>query len=418
MTPTELILTMLAEQFLIRIIYKNLKVQIKLYQQRRKRHWKKTAKTVHCKRHLYSVKFFMQYILAFVLAVVITIGGIWIFKKIKILDRPGNDLKNTRKPVPTIIGVFTYLGFFAIIAILFPQYLHNSLFRWLMIWSFPIILVQLLDELRYIDKIKFSLPSRVRLLSHILGAILAVYIWWINSQEIIIGSRSRIMPQRFFTLFFIWRSILCINAVNWFDWIYAQASGVSAVWFLTIFLLIKFVVFTHFTAFTDTNREILVLIQNMSLVLFALSLVSTVVEYKPFALLRDVGIMFLGFSLAYLSVAGGAKIGTIVVALSLVIFDAIWVGFYRIFILKKSPLKWDYTHLHHRLLGLGWNRSEIRWFVWIFSLIMMVLMLMQETNRINKIWIFLIMAIVFFGVNYYLFLVKKLPCWLKLEKNN
>ena len=60
--------------------------------------------------------------------------------------------------------------------------------------------------------------------------------------------------------------------------------------------------------------------------------------------------MFYGFALAYLSVVGGAKIGTLIVALSLVIFDAVWVGLRRIFIVKKNPLKGDYTHLHHRLM--------------------------------------------------------------------
>lgn len=360
----------------------------------------------------------MNILYALLGAVAINILGIRIFRKLGVLDKPGNDLKNTRKPVPTIVGVFTYLGFFGIVAVLFPEYLGNNLFWGLMIGSFPIVLVQLLDELRYIDKIKFSLPSWVRLLSHILGAVLAVYIGGFQGQEILIGSWKWMMPQWFFAIFFVIWSILCINAINWFDGIYAQASGVSSVGFLTIFLLIKYVVFQHFTVFTEANLVTLHLVENLSLVLFALSLISTIVEYKPLALLRDVGIMFFGFSLAYLSIAGGAKIGTIVVALSLVIFDAIWVGFYRIFVMKKSPLKGDYTHLHHRLLGLGWNRSEIRWFVWIFSLIMMILMLMQEANRINKIWIFLIMALVFFGVNYYLFLVKKLPCGLKLEKNN
>lgn len=360
----------------------------------------------------------MNLLFSLIWAVAVSLFGIRIFRKIWILDKPGNDLKNTRKPVPTILGVFIYLGFFGIVAILFPEYLGNNLFWGLMIWGLPIVVVQLLDELRYIDKIKFSLPSWVRLLSHIIWAVLAVYIWWFQGQEILIWSWSWMMPQWFFAIFFVIWSILCINAINWIDGINAQASGVSSVWFLTIFLLIKFVVFKYFTVFTYENLNTLTLVQNLSLVLFALSLVSTIVEYKPFALLRDVGIMFFGFSLAYLSVAWGAKIGTIVVALSLVIFDAIWVGFWRIFILKKSPLKGDYTHIHHRLLGLGWNRGEIRWFVWIFSLIMMILMLMQETNRLNKIWIFLIMAIVFFGVNYYLFLVKKLPCGLNLEKNN
>jgi UDP-GlcNAc:undecaprenyl-phosphate/decaprenyl-phosphate GlcNAc-1-phosphate transferase len=84
--------------------------------------------------------------------------------------------------------------------------------------------------------------------------------------------------------------------------------------------------------------------------------------------------------------------------------------------MKKNPLKGDYTHLHHRLLGLGRNRKEIRAFVWIWSLIMMVLMLLQGTDRFNKVVIFGMMALVFFGINFYLFKVKKLPCGLQMKK--
>lgn len=76
----------------------------------------------------------------------------------------------------------------------------------------------------------------------------------------------------------------------------------------------------------------------MAFILFVISLLYAIIEYRPLGLVRDVGIMFFGFAIAYLSVLGGAKIGTILVALSLPLFDAIWVGLYRIFVLKKNPL--------------------------------------------------------------------------------
>lgn len=79
-------------------------------------------------------------------------------------------------------------------------------------------------------------------------------------------------------------------------------------------------------------------------------------------------------------------------------------------------MKGDYSHLHHRLLGLGRSRGEVRAFVRIFSVIMMILMLMQEANRLNKLIIFVMMAALFFGVNTYLFLYKKLPCGLDVKK--
>lgn len=361
----------------------------------------------------------MNYILTPIIAIICAVIGLLLFKKLRILDKPGNDLKNTRKPVPTIQGIFVYLGFFAIIAILFPQYLDNNLFLGLLFGSLPIVIVELIEELSYIDIIKINIHPLIRLCAHILWGVLAVYIWQIGpeaSGEFIISWHVYHLPQYLFSVFFVLRSILCINAINRFDGIYGQASGVSSVGFLTIFLLIKFVVFGYYTEFTPENTQILMLTQNFAFILFCISLVSTIVEFKPLGLVRDVGIMFYGFALAYLSVIGGAKIGTLVVALSLVIFDAIWVWLWRMFVMKKSPLKGDYTHLHHRLLWLGRNRKEIRAFVRIWSLMMMILMIIQGTDRTNKVIIFSMMAFIFFGVNFYLFVIKKLPCGLPIKK--
>jgi len=358
----------------------------------------------------------MNYILVPIIAVAVAFWGLKLFRLLKILDKPGNDLKNTRKPVPTIQGVFVYLGFFLAVGLLFPQYLHNNLFWGLLFGSLPIVIFELFEELRYIGKINFRIPTSLRLVWHIVWALIAVWIGHFGPQEIIINGHIRAIPQRLLAFGFVLRSILCINAINRFDNASGQASGVSSIGFLTIFLLIQFVVFKSYTNFTDANMQTLMFVKNISFVLFCISLVATVVEFKPLGLVRDVGIMFFWFSLAYLSVVGWAKIGTLIVALSLVIFDAIWVWLWRIFVVKKSPLKGDYTHLHHRLLGLGRNRWEVRWFTWIWSIIMMIFILIQWTDRINKIVIFTVMAMVFFGVNYYLFVVKKMPCGLPMKK--
>jgi hypothetical protein len=58
-----------------------------------------------------------------------------------------------------------------------------------------------------------------------------------------------------------------------------------------------------FPSYTEyTNYDTLVFVQNMSLILAIISLVYTVIEFKPLALIRDIGTMFLAFGLAYLSV--------------------------------------------------------------------------------------------------------------------
>ncbi len=357
-----------------------------------------------------------HYVLPLLIGAVIAWLGLFVFRKLGVMDKPGADLVWTRKAVPTMQGIRVYFSFFVIIAICFPVIFRSHIFWWLFVGTLPIIVFEFIEELRYIGKIKRKIPTAFRLVWHILGAILAIYVWHFGPQELLIWAHKFMIPQRGFALFFVIWSIICINAINRFDGIYAQASGVSSIGFLTIFLLIQFVVFGHYTSFTPENMLILTTVKYLSFTLFAISLISAVVEFKPLWLVRDLGIMFYWFALAYLSVVGGAKVGTLIVALSLVIFDAVRVGLRRIFVMKKNPLKGDFTHLHHRLMGLGRKRKEVRATVWIWSFVMMILILLQWTDRVNKIIIFVMMAMVFFGVNYYLFVVKKLPCWLPMDK--
>ena len=345
--------------------------------------------------------------------IIIACFGLFLFKKLHILDKPGSDLKNTRKPVPTLQGIFVILIFLIGVWIFFPSYYSSPLFLGLIIPWCLIGIVEVIEECSYLWKFP-KVPPYFRLLIHLVAAFLAVWLWGLWNQELVLWEASYQIPNWIFTVAFMIWTMFCINAINWFDGIYAQGSWVSAIWFLTIFLLIKFVVFESYDTFP--NEDILIMVQNLSLFLFIISLIYTFIEYKPLWLVRDVGIMFFWFAIAYLSVAWGAKIGTIIVALSLVIFDAVWVGLYRIFILKKNPLNGDYTHFHHRLMWLWFSRGETRAFIRIWSLMMMILMLLQWANRFHKLIIFVMMACLFFGINAYLFLYKKLPCGLQIKK--
>jgi UDP-N-acetylmuramyl pentapeptide phosphotransferase/UDP-N-acetylglucosamine-1-phosphate transferase len=96
--------------------------------------------------------------------------------------------------------------------------------------------------------------------------------------------------------------LICINAINWFDGVNGQASGVSSIGFLTIVLLIVLVVVPHYTGITVDNAAVLYWVRDMALLFFVLSLVYAMIEYKPYGLLRDLGTMVFGFALAYLSI--------------------------------------------------------------------------------------------------------------------
>ena len=358
------------------------------------------------------------YKLLCILALVVFLSrcGRKLFQKRNILDKPGKDLHWTRKPVPTMQGIFVYLIFIIVIWLFFPEMWTNRLMLGFLAWWTLIVIAELITELEYIGKIKFKLPAKARFVVQLVAACLALRISWIHDFEFMLGTKAIVFPQRALYIAFALRSTFITNAVNRIDWINAQWNWILTIWFFTIFWLIQRVVFPSYTKYT--NYDTLILVQQLSLVLAIISLVYTVIEFKPLALIRDVGTMFLWFGLAYLSVLWWTKIWTVIVTLSLVIFDAIWIIFYRVFILKKSPMQWDFKHMHHRLLRLWWTRWEVRGFVWIRSIIMMILMLLQWANRINKLIIFSIMALLFFGVNVYLFLIKKLPCWLDDKKED
>jgi hypothetical protein len=72
----------------------------------------------------------------------------------------------------------------------------------------------------------------------------------------------------------------------------------------------------------------------------------------------DSGAMFLGLALAVLANVGGAKLATILLLLGLPILDTARVITLR---LRQghSPLHFDRTHLHHRLLNGGLTQQQI-----------------------------------------------------------
>ncbi|MDP9473868.1 MAG: undecaprenyl/decaprenyl-phosphate alpha-N-acetylglucosaminyl 1-phosphate transferase [Chloroflexota bacterium] len=79
-------------------------------------------------------------------------------------------------------------------------------------------------------------------------------------------------------------------------------------------------------------------------------------------IMGDAGANFLGFTLAVISIIGGAKIAAALLALGLPVLDVAWVIVYRI-IHGRSPVGADRGHLHHRLLDGGWTQPQIVGFV-------------------------------------------------------
>lgn len=337
------------------------------------------------------------------IAALIAVFWLYIFKKLNILDTPWKYKDLTRKtPVPKLMWIFLILSVIVSIIIFLPTYWNFKEVRWLFIWAIFLWIIAIIDEIKW-------LSAKLRLLVQIIVSIIWVLSWAIITHFSLFWNIYTIPYYIWFILSIIW-FILIINSFNWFDWINWMWSGISTIWFFSIALLIKFVILKNYNVSWEELTH-LILILNLSLIMTGTSFIFTLIEYKPLWLIRDVWIMFLWYVLAFLSLLSWWKIWVLMIVLSLIIFDAFWVIINRLKN-KKNPLKWDYTHFHHRLMKHWWKREEIRAFVWIWSLFFMIIVILQWINTFNKIIILSMIMTIFFWLHIYLYWIKKIPHWM------
>ncbi len=337
------------------------------------------------------------------------LSGLYLFKKLWVLDTPWKykDL-NRKTPVPRLMGIFLIFATVLSIILLLPGYWNYKEIQALFIWAIFLGIISIIDDIK-------GLSPKFRLLVQIIVSIIWI-LWGAIITHINLFWEIVSLPYWVWFIVSLFWFILIINSFNWFDWINWMWAWVATIGFFTIALVIKFIIFKYYNI-SPAELKHLIFILNLSLIMTGVSFVFTLMEIKPRGLLRDVGIMFLWYVLAYLSLFAWAKIWIILVVLSLVIFDAFWVIINRLKN-KKNPMIWDYTHFHHRLMKHWWKREEIRAFVRIWALFFMVLMILQWTNTTNKAIIFIMIFIIFFWVHIYMYWIKKLPIWLGERAEN
>jgi UDP-GlcNAc:undecaprenyl-phosphate/decaprenyl-phosphate GlcNAc-1-phosphate transferase len=69
------------------------------------------------------------------------------------------------------------------------------------------------------------------------------------------------------------------------------------------------------------------------------------------------GVMFVGYTLAILSILGTAKVAVAILVLGVPIIDTFWIIIRRMGA-RRSPFKPDRGHIHHRLLDLGLSHVQ------------------------------------------------------------
>lgn len=90
------------------------------------------------------------------------------------------------------------------------------------------------------------------------------------------------------------------------------------------------------------------------------------------------GSTLAGYLLAVLSILSTAKVGILLVVLGVPLIDTGYTIVRRV-LSGKSPVWGDTGHLHHRLLRIGWTKSQVALFYWAVTAILGIVALNLNT---------------------------------------
>lgn len=308
-----------------------------------------------------------------------------------LLDMPGDRRVHTR-PLPRIGGLGIYLAFVVAVGASFALPVERFQIEverivLLLVGATLVVAVMAVDDI-------VGIAPLPKLGFQIAAAALVVVPRWRGSEHGIIVEqlnapwvgtvRLPIVVAVVFTILWI---VGMMNAVNWSDGLDGLAGTIALVASIVLFL------HTYFRPAGDPQFTISVL---------AIALAGAILGFLPFnwhpsrIIMGDSGAMFLGFALATISVIGGAKIATTLLAMGIPILDTAWVIIYRV-MHGRSPVVADRGHLHHRLLDAGLSQPQVvACFAGLTAVFGMSALLLP--TRESKLYVLMLMAVLLLAI--------------------
>lgn len=276
-----------------------------------------------------------------------------IARRLQLLDEPDARRVHTI-PIPRVGGLGVYFGFLVAVGVSFMLPVERfgveiERILLLVIGATMIVGVMLFDDIVGIPPLpKLGVQiaaAAIVVLPRLRGVTHGIIIEQFNAPYIGTVTLPLVVAIGF-TIFWI---VGMMNAINWSDGIDGLAASITLVATVILFL------HTYFRPSGDPQ---------FTISLLAIALAGAIIgflfyNWHPASIIMgDTGAMFIGFALATISVIGGAKIATALLALGVPILDTAWVILYRV-MHGRSPLNADRGHLHHRLLDAGWSQRQI-----------------------------------------------------------
>ena len=316
-----------------------------------------------------------------------------VFYKLDILDNPVKYGKE-RAPIPYSMGIVFFLCFF-ILSYFFVEHTYKLYLLW-GFWAITTIVSFIDDLLKVSPKIRLIMQI---LIWAVIG-ITSIKIWyvsnifgWVIELETYYFTLFNLDIYIIPLLFTIFWYVFIFNALNWSDWLQGNASWLSLISFIIIFLLGALLFYSDDYTQGVKNAEFIMWI---TAILIGTLIPFWYFDFKEKILMWDSGTMFLGFMLASIAIISGWKVATVLVVFGIYSVDAVYVIMRRL--LKwKSPMRGDFTHLHHRLMDMGVTKNQVLLMTYSLSFLFGISALFLD--RAGKIIVFAIIVVVVVFMN-------------------
>ncbi len=348
---------------------------------------------------------FITFLVSLVLSFSFILLWIRLFTKLDIVDNPEKYNKK-RAPIPYSMWVIFFLVFF-IVSFFF---IEEHTYKLYLLWFFWFIV----SAISFIDDM-LDVSAKIRLIIQIIiWAVIwvtSIKIWyisnifgWIINLETynfqIFDYTIYIIPLIFTIIWYVF----VFNALNWTDWIEWNTSGLWIISFLILFLLWMILFYRDNYQWGVINA---IFIIQTSVILVWMLIPFWFFDVREKILMWDSGTMFLWFMLASLAIIAWWKIATVLVVFGIYAVDAIYVILKRL-LNKKNPLRWDFTHLHHRLLDLWLSKKQVLAIIYFLSLFFGLTALF-----LDKVWKIIVFVIIIFVV---IFINEVIQTAMRLKK--
>lgn len=302
--------------------------------------------------------------------------------KIGAVDVPKDERRMHKKPMPRLGGLAIFLGFF-LTTLVFCDYSPTMLAIWF--GGLLIVIVGILDDV-------FRLNAFVKLAVQIVAAGLAVW-QGLTIEFINFFGTYYTLGWLEIPVTVIW-IIGLTNALNLIDGLDGLSCGVSAISSLSLLLVT------------------LTLAGNLSSSLLMAILAGSCLGFLPFnsnpakIFMGDTGALFLGYTLALLSIDGVFKLHAVLsfmIPLSIFgvpLFDTTFAIVRRL-IKGQNPFTTpDRGHLHHRLIDMGFNQKQsVRILYAICGILGISAFMFTSENLVRAAFVILI-GFMIFGINF------------------